>query len=162
LSRRNFHYTLCDEYFGTNISDGSNMQQWLLDFRLPEGLGQTLLCFVIVFFNKLFMIYRRKCNWASTCKCTGIALDLPVGLSISGATWPTKSSILCLVNLNRCTSSVSVMYSMGLFRSLKTLSLLIARLPNSICSTAIFFYRKLIVRLVVSISPTLKWGWGQS
>jgi hypothetical protein len=93
-----------DEYF--RCAEYATM---LVNFRLPEGLGQTLLCFVTVFFNKLFMIYRRKCNWATTCKCTVIALDLPVGLSIIGAAWSTKSSIMCLVNLNRCTSYISVM-----------------------------------------------------
>jgi hypothetical protein len=32
----------------------------------------------------------------------------------------------------------------------------VSAFADNICSAAIFFYRKLIVRLVVSISPTLK------
>ena len=72
---------ILDEYFRW-----AEYAAMLVNFRLPEGLGQTLLCIVTVFFNKVFMIYRRKCNRALTCKCTGIALDLPVGLSIIGAT----------------------------------------------------------------------------
>jgi hypothetical protein len=110
----------------------------LVNFRLPEGLGQTLLCIVTVFFNKLFMIYSRKCNWAITCKCTGYySVD---------ALWEEKE-----------------------FSETETIPWITWRiwswcsgsgLPGT--SAAIFFYRKLIVRLVVSISPTLKWVWGQS